>query len=82
MKLKDASKALGKRFAGASSIKDTPSGEKEIQIQGDWRYDIEDALESLLGIPRKKITVDISTGFKKVKEPKEIAAQPDRGAPP
>ena len=79
MKLKDATKALGKRFAGATTIKETPSGEKEVQIQGDWRYEIEDALEALLGVPRKKITVDASTGQKKIKAPKEIAAQPNRG---
>jgi translation initiation factor 1 (eIF-1/SUI1) len=82
MKMKDASSLLGKRFAGATTIKETPTGEKEVQIQGDWRHEIEDALEALLGVPRKKVTVDASTGQKKIKEPKEIAAQPDRGAPP
>lgn len=35
VKLKDVSKAFSKRFAGSSSVKDTPRGGKEIIIQGD-----------------------------------------------
>ena len=57
MKLKDASKALGKRLAGSVAIKDTPTGDKELQAQGDWRYEIADILEEVLGVPAAKITV-------------------------
>lgn len=35
LKLKEASKAFSKRFAGSSSVKDAPGGKKEIIIQGD-----------------------------------------------
>jgi len=79
MTLKEAAKALGKRFAGATSIKDTPSGEKEIQIQGDWRYDIKEVLEQLCGVKPSKVTVDEDSGKRKPKEPKPIAPQPGRG---
>ena len=71
---KELTKALGKRFACATSIKDTPSGEKEVVIQGDVRYEIQDVLEATCGIPRSKVTVDSGDG-KKVKKPKEIAPQ-------
>jgi translation initiation factor 1 (eIF-1/SUI1) len=79
MKLKDAAKALGKRFACSTTIKELPNNDKEIQVQGDCRYEIADVLESSFGIPSNKVFIDEDSGKKKVKEPKAPPAQPDRG---
>jgi len=76
MRLKDAAKALGKRFACSTAVKDTPSMDKEIQVQGDCRYEIKDVLESMFGISPSKVSIDEESGKKKVKEPKALPPQP------
>lgn len=40
LKLKDAAKLFGKKFASGAAVSDTPSGGKEIVIQGDVNFDL------------------------------------------
>ena len=40
VKLKDAAKLFGKKFASGAAVSDTPSGAKEIVIQGDVNFDL------------------------------------------
>lgn len=40
LKLKDAAKLFGKKFASGAAVSDTPSGAKEIVIQGDVNFDL------------------------------------------
>ena len=65
LKMKEASKALGKRFACACAVKDTPSGEQEVVIQGDVMYEIEEVLAKLFKIPPSKVSLNESAGKKK-----------------
>lgn len=57
VRMKDAAKALGRRFATGSSVSTNASGGKEIVIQGDVLIDIEDVLKSNFAIPAEKIIV-------------------------
>lgn len=57
VKLKDAAKAFGKKFAAASAVKDTPSGGQEIVIQGDVLFDLPDFIQEEFNVPKSKITV-------------------------
>ena len=47
IKLKDVSKALGKKFASGASIKDGLQGDEFIEIQGDFSYDLPQVLIDL-----------------------------------
>uniref|UniRef100_A0A7S2RD20 SUI1 domain-containing protein n=2 Tax=Rhizochromulina marina TaxID=1034831 RepID=A0A7S2RD20_9STRA len=76
LKLKETAKTLGKRFACSTSVKDTPTGEKDIQIQGDVLYDIKDVLGQLCGISADKIALNEDSGKKKKREPKAPPPQP------
>jgi translation initiation factor 1 (eIF-1/SUI1) len=72
LKLKDASKAFSKRFAGSSSVKD--GGEKgggggggsagggqqqEIILQGDHMYDVAEMIVDKFGVPESCVWLDI-----------------------
>lgn len=40
LKIKDAAKLFGKKFSSGASVGDTPTGGKEITIQGDVSFDL------------------------------------------
>ena len=46
---------FAKRFACSSSVKDTPSGGKEIVIQGEVLFDLVEFLQGEYGIPKAKL---------------------------
>jgi translation initiation factor 1 (eIF-1/SUI1) len=58
MKLKEASKAFSKRFAGSSSVK-----EKEIIIQGDHSYDVAEMIISKFGVSEEAVYFDLDGEF-------------------
>jgi density-regulated protein DRP1 len=58
MKLKDASKAFSKRFAGSSSVKD-----KEIIIQGDHVEDVAEMIVSKFGVQGDAVFFDLDGEF-------------------
>lgn len=58
IKLKDASKAFSKRFAGSSSVK-----EKEIIIQGDHLEDVAEMIVKKFGVNANAIFLDLDGGF-------------------
>jgi len=55
VKLKDASKLFGRKFASSSSVKDKDTGGSEIVIQGDVIFDLPDLLHAEFGIPSAKL---------------------------
>lgn len=57
IKLKDAAKLFGRKFASSSSVKDKDTGGTEIVIQGDVILDLPDLLVSEYGISRSKISI-------------------------
>ena len=63
IKLKDVSKAFSKRFAGSSSVKDLPSGKKEIIIQGDHMDDVAAMLVQKFKVPADAVFMDIDGEF-------------------
>jgi len=63
IKLKDVSKAFSKRFAGSSSVKDLPSGNKEIIIQGDHMDDVAAMIVSKFKVPADSVFLDIDGEF-------------------
>ncbi|CAM9543147.1 unnamed protein product [Ectocarpus fasciculatus] len=44
LRLKDATKVLGKKFSSGASVNETPSGAKEVVIQGDFLFDVPELL--------------------------------------
>ena len=54
LKLKDASKAFSKRFAGSSSVKD-----KEIIIQGDHLEDVAEMIVNKFGVSADMVFLDL-----------------------
>ncbi len=58
MKLKEASKAFSKRFAGSSSVK-----ENEIIIQGDHSVDVADMIISKFGVSENAVYFDLDGEF-------------------
>lgn len=58
VKLKDASKAFSKKFAGSSSVKDGIKG-KEIIIQGDHMYDVAEMIVDKFAVPESCVFLDI-----------------------
>ena len=40
LKIKDAARACGKKFASGASVGDTPTGDKEVVIQGDVYFEV------------------------------------------
>jgi density-regulated protein DRP1 len=63
IKLKDVSKACSKRFAGSSSVKDLPSGKKEIIIQGDHMDDVATMLVNKFKVPADSVFLDVDGEF-------------------
>jgi len=61
LKLKDASKAFSKRFAGSSSVKENAQkgGEKEIILQGDHMYDVAEMIVDKFGVPESCVFLDL-----------------------
>ena len=55
VKLKDAAKIFGKKFASSSSVKEKDSGGSEIVIQGDVIYDLPDLLKHEFKVPNSKL---------------------------
>mmetsp|Transcript_771 Transcript_771/g.1417 ORF Transcript_771/g.1417 Transcript_771/m.1417 type:complete len:259 (+) Transcript_771:36-812(+) len=62
VKLKDASKAFSKRFAGSSSVKDGPKG-KEIIIQGDHMEDVAEMIVSKFKVDGSSVFLDFNGEF-------------------
>ena len=62
LKLKDASKAFSKQFAGSSSVKDGPKG-KEIILQGDHMDDVAQFIISKFNVPASKVFLDTEGEF-------------------
>ena len=60
--LKDAAKAFSKRFAGSSSVKDTPQG-KEIIIQGDHQDTCAEMIVNNFKVPASVVFLDIDGEF-------------------
>jgi density-regulated protein DRP1 len=58
-KLKDASKALSKKFAGSSSVKKNAAGQEEIILQGDHLYSVAELLVDTYGVPATAVYLDI-----------------------
>jgi density-regulated protein DRP1 len=58
MKLKEASKAFSKRFAGSSSVK-----EKEIIIQGDHSIDVAEMIITKFGVSEDAVYFDLDGEF-------------------
>lgn len=63
IKLKDVSKALSKRFAGSSSVKDLPNGKKEIIVQGDHMDDVAALIVDKFNVPGNCVFLDIDGDF-------------------
>ena len=60
VKLKDAAKQLGKKFASGASVKNAPSGDEVIEIQGDCSYELPDVLiEFFPELKRDKVYVKV-----------------------
>ncbi|KAH8085062.1 hypothetical protein JL720_7782 [Aureococcus anophagefferens] len=55
VKLKDAAKCFGKKFAASSSVKEKDSGGMEIVIQGDVSYDLPALLQKEYKIKKSKM---------------------------
>ena len=58
LKLKEASKAFSKRFAGSSSVKD-----KEIIVQGDHLEDVAEMIVSKFGVNAEHVFLDLDGEF-------------------
>lgn len=67
IKLKEVSKAFSKRFAGSSSVKDTPAGKKDIIIQGDHMDDVAKMIVEKFKVPADCVFLDIDGQFVSVK---------------
>jgi len=64
VKLKDASKAFSKRFAGSSSVKDSPNGkQKEIIIQGDHLDEVASFIVKTFKVSADMVFLDIDGDF-------------------
>jgi len=63
IKLKDVSKVFSKRFAGSSSVKDTPAGKKEIIIQGDHMDDVAAMIVNKFKVKGDSVFLDIDGEF-------------------
>lgn len=59
LKLKDASKAFSKRFAGSSSVKKNAQGKEEIMLQGDHVYDVAEMIVDKFGVAESAVFIDI-----------------------
>jgi density-regulated protein DRP1 len=64
-KLKEMSKALGKKFACGCSINKKPDGTSEIVVQGDVAFEVAELLTTKYAIPEEKIYAILTKGGKK-----------------
>jgi len=55
LKIKDAAKLFGKKFSSGASIGETPTGAKEVVIQGDVLFSLPPLLVSEYKIPGSTI---------------------------
>eukprot|EP00634_Sargassococcus_sp_CCMP2135_P003110 CAMPEP_0198644980 /NCGR_PEP_ID=MMETSP1467-20131203/969_1 /TAXON_ID=1462469 /ORGANISM="unid. sp., Strain CCMP2135" /LENGTH=277 /DNA_ID=CAMNT_0044380453 /DNA_START=6 /DNA_END=839 /DNA_ORIENTATION=+ len=55
VKLKEAAKLFGRKFAASSSVKDKDTGGLEVVIQGDALFDLPDLLKAEYGVPAAKL---------------------------
>lgn len=58
LKLKDVAKDFSKRFAGSSSVKDGPKGDKQIFIQGDHMEDVAEMVVTKFKVPGSCVYMD------------------------
>lgn len=65
VKLKDAAKQLGKKFASGACVKQTNSGEDMIEIQGDWSYELPQVLLDFFPNVDKKSVYTVDEDGKK-----------------
>jgi len=63
IKLKEVAKAFSKRFAGSSSVKDTPAGKKDIIIQGDHMDEVAKMIVDKFKVPADSVFLDIDGKF-------------------
>lgn len=63
IKLKEVSKIFSKKFAGSSSVKETPSGKKEVIIQGDHMEEVAALISEKFNVPGSAIFMDIDGKF-------------------
>jgi density-regulated protein len=63
IKLKEVSKIFSKKFAGSSSVKETPAGKKEVIIQGDHMDDVAALIAEQFNVPCSAIFMDIDGKF-------------------
>jgi len=63
IKLKEVAKAFSKRFAGSSSVKDTPAGKKDIIIQGDHMDEVAKMIVDKFKVPADSVFLDIDGEF-------------------
>jgi len=63
IKLKEVAKAFSKRFAGSSSVKDTPAGKKDIIIQGDHMDEVAKMIIDKFKVPADAVFLDIDGEF-------------------
>jgi density-regulated protein DRP1 len=59
LKLKDVAKDFSKRFAGSSSVKDGPKGDKQIWIQGDHLEDVAEMIVKKFKVPGTCVYMDL-----------------------
>lgn len=59
IKLKEVSKIFSKRFAGSSSVKETPAGKKEVIIQGDHMEDVAALIVDQFSISASTVFMDV-----------------------
>lgn len=55
LKIKDASRAFGRKFSSGASVNDTQTGAKEVVIQGDVIYDLPPLLMNEFKVPADAI---------------------------
>lgn len=59
MKLKDVARDFSKRFAGSSSVKNTPKGGKEIIIQGDHTDEVADMVVQKFKVDEECVFLEV-----------------------
>mmetsp|Transcript_1475 Transcript_1475/g.2335 ORF Transcript_1475/g.2335 Transcript_1475/m.2335 type:complete len:432 (+) Transcript_1475:81-1376(+) len=64
LKLKDAAKKLGKKFACGASVNKLPNGQQSIDIQGDYSYELPDVLLELFSEVDKSAIMFLEKGKK------------------
>mmetsp|Transcript_8220 Transcript_8220/g.15478 ORF Transcript_8220/g.15478 Transcript_8220/m.15478 type:complete len:256 (-) Transcript_8220:3309-4076(-) len=63
IKLKDVAKVFSKLFAGSSSVKDLPNGNKEIIVQGDHMDDAAALIVEKFNVPGECVFMDLDGEF-------------------